>query len=68
MTQAQPMIDPDVREQDRAEDLRLLRRYADQGDADAFRLVARRYLDFVYTACPRELLNPSGRKSRRSST
>lgn len=45
----------DLREQGQAEDLRLLRRYAEAGDEDSFRLVARRYLDFVYVVCLRDL-------------
>jgi RNA polymerase sigma factor (sigma-70 family) len=57
MTLGKSMISSDMRDQKQTEDLLLLRRYADAADDDAFRLVAGRYLDFVYTICLRELGN-----------
>lgn len=36
------------------DDLRLLRRYAEHGDEDAFRRVGAAHLDFVYSVCRRE--------------
>lgn len=44
-----------VRTRELTEDHRHLQRYARTGDADAFRVVADRYLDFVFTVCKQNL-------------